>query len=180
MPLSKAALLKKARSIKLIAMDVDGVLTAGDIIVLDSGEEIKFWNAKDRMGFAVCRSYKVPMLFAWITGRQSKSVAANAANLGIHHLVQKCENKRAALKEILDARGLEFDQAVFIGDDLIDLGVMKSVGIAACPSDAVPDVKKISHYISPLNGGRGVGRDVIELILKAQNKWDDVVRSSSR
>jgi 3-deoxy-D-manno-octulosonate 8-phosphate phosphatase (KDO 8-P phosphatase) len=180
MPLSKAALLKKARNVRLLAMDVDGVLTAGEIIVLESGEEVKLWNAKDRMGFAASRSLKLPILFAWITGRQSKSVEANAANLGIHHLVQKCEDKKAALKKILDERGLRFEDAAFIGDDLIDLGVMTSVGFAACPADAVPDVKKIVQYVSPLGGGKGVGRDVLEFILRAQNKWNDVLRSFSK
>jgi 3-deoxy-D-manno-octulosonate 8-phosphate phosphatase (KDO 8-P phosphatase) len=177
MALTKAALVKRARNIRLLAMDVDGVLTAGDIIVLESGEEIKLWNAKDRMAFASIRSQKIPLILAWITGRASKSVSSNAENLGIPHVVQKCEDKKSALEKILTERGLSFDQAAFIGDDLIDLRVMQHVGFSACPADAVPDVKKISNYVSAIDGGRGVGRDVVEFILKAQNKWDGVIRA---
>jgi 3-deoxy-D-manno-octulosonate 8-phosphate phosphatase (KDO 8-P phosphatase) len=85
--------------------------------------------------------------------------------------------KKSALEKILTERGLSFDQAAFIGDDLIDLRVMQHVGFSACPADAVPDVKKISNYVSAIDGGRGVGRDVVEFILKAQNKWDGVIRA---
>jgi 3-deoxy-D-manno-octulosonate 8-phosphate phosphatase (KDO 8-P phosphatase) len=175
MPAAKAALLNRARNIKLIAMDVDGVLTAGDVIVLESGEEVKLWNAKDRLGLSLVRAYKLPYLLAWITGRQSKTVQVNADDLGVHFVVQKCIDKKAALKKILDENKLTFDQAAFVGDDLIDISTMRHVGLSACPQDAVSDVKKVAHYISPFNGGRGVVRDVFEFILRAQNQWDPLI-----
>jgi 3-deoxy-D-manno-octulosonate 8-phosphate phosphatase (KDO 8-P phosphatase) len=179
MALPKAAVIKKARNVRLFAMDVDGVLTAGEIIVLNSGEEIKLWNAKDRQGFALLRDQTLALSTAWITGRESNAVRSVAAELKIDHVVQKCMDKRAALQKILNEKNLTFADAAYVGDDIIDLGVMRAVGFAACPSDAVPDIQKISHYISPLRGGAGVARDVLELILKAQGKWNAVIQRFS-
>lgn len=172
----KSALIKRAQKIKLIAIDVDGVLTDGEIVVLESGEEIKAWNAKDRLGLAVVREQKIPLIFAWITGRSSKAVEFSAADLGIHHLVQKCSDKKKALGNILESRRLSFDQAAFIGDDLIDLPLLRAVGFSACPADAVRDVRERVHYVSAVSGGRGVGRDVLEFILRAQKKWDALLK----
>ena len=172
----KSALIKRAQKIKLIAMDVDGVLTNGDVIVLESGEEVKAWNAKDRLGMAVVREQKVPLIFAWITGRTSKAVESCALDLGIHHVVQKCSDKKKALDGLLKSHQFSFDQAAFVGDDLIDLPLLNAVGFSACPIDAVRDVRERVHYVSPLAGGRGVGRDVLEFILRAQNKWDALLK----
>ena len=175
MPLPKAQLLKRAKKIKLIAMDVDGVLTNGDIVLRDSGEEVKAWNAKDRLSLALVRDSKVPLIFAWITGRSSKTVEVTAADLGIQHLVQKSSTKKEALEGILKKHSLGLEEAAFIGDDIIDLPVMRAVGFSACPGDAVRDVLQYSNYISPLLGGRGVVRDVLEYILRAQGKWDALI-----
>ncbi len=174
-----AAVLKRARNIKLIAMDVDGVLTAGDVIVLKSGEEVKLWNAKDRFAIAVCRDLKIPISFAWITGRQSENVAWSAKDLGVADLVQGCKDKKNALAEILTRRGISFEETAFIGDDLIDLPALQASGLSACPADAVPDVVSSVDYVSPLSGGRGCARDLIELVLKAQKKWDLVLEHFS-
>lgn len=176
MALAKAALIKRARNIKLVAMDVDGVLTDGSVIVLQSGEEVKVWNSKDRLLMAALRDAKFPVKLAWITGRSSKAVADGAADLGISHVVQKCADKKAALADILKSEQLSFDQAAFIGDDLIDLPVLRAAGLACCPSDAVTDVRKHVHYVSPIAGGRGATRDVLEFILRAQNLWDALLR----
>jgi len=177
MRLSPNSLLKRAREIRLLAMDVDGVLTGGEVVVLESGEEIKFWNAKDRLGLALACE-KIPSLkIAWITGRSSSAVARAGKDLGIHFVVQHCSDKRIALQKIIRAQKISLRQAAFIGDDLIDLPVLKDVGFSACPADAVADVKKRVNYVSPFPGGKGMVRDILELILKAQNKWHSVVRS---
>jgi 3-deoxy-D-manno-octulosonate 8-phosphate phosphatase (KDO 8-P phosphatase) len=167
----------RAKKIKIIGMDVDGVLTAGDILILESGEEIKLWNSKDRLAISLVRERDIPLQFAWITGRSSAAVTAAAKDLGVKHVVQGCKNKRNAMKDILDRCGFTFDQASYIGDDLIDLSVLSAVGLSACPSDAVPDVRKSVHYISTVAGGRGVVRDVLELVLRAQKTWDPLVAS---
>jgi 3-deoxy-D-manno-octulosonate 8-phosphate phosphatase (KDO 8-P phosphatase) len=121
---------------------------------------------------ALVRDSKLPFVFAWITGRSSEAVSSGAADLGISHVIQRCSDKKRALLEIIQSRQLSLNEVAFIGDDLIDIPLLKAVGLSACPADAVPDVRKLVHYVSPLNGGRGVGRDVLELILRAQKKWD--------
>ncbi|OVE77442.1 hypothetical protein BVX98_02785 [bacterium F11] len=169
-------LTKRARSIRLIGMDVDGVLTSGEIVVLQTGEEIKFWNAKDRLLLAHLGKTDIPLRCAWITGRASKAVTSAAKDLKIKYVVQKSHDKKGAFDKILKKEKLSYAQAAFIGDDLIDLGLLRRVGLSVCPRDAASDVKKIVHYVSPYKGGRGVVRDVLELILKAQNKWDSITR----
>lgn len=175
--ISKSELIERARSIKLLAMDVDGVLTGGEVIVLESGEEVKFYNSKDRLGLAVLRNAKIPLRLAWITGRASKTVTTAAHDLGVEDVVMKCHDKRGALETILAKYQIPFSEAAFIGDDLIDLSVLKKVGFSACPSDATEDVLNAVHYVSPFAGGKGVVRDVLELILKAQGRWERVVSS---
>lgn len=176
MALSRASVLARARNIRLIGMDIDGVLTAGEVVVLDSGEEIKFWNAKDRLVLAAARDARLPVAFAWITGRRSRAVARTAKDLGIQHVVQKCHDKGAAFEAILAERGLRPEQAAFIGDDLIDLPALRRAGLSCSPSDAVRDVLERVHYVAPVPGGRGVLRDVLELVLRAQGKWDALLR----
>jgi len=168
-------LSRRARGIKLIAMDVDGVLTGGEIVILKSGEEIKAFNAKDRLVLAIMRDTKVPVRIAWITGRKSRVVEKTAKELGVSDLVQGSHDKAGALAAILKRHKLSFADAAFIGDDLIDLSVLKKVGFSASPADATSDVLRHVHYVSPYNGGKGVVRDVIEFILKAQGRWDSVV-----
>jgi 3-deoxy-D-manno-octulosonate 8-phosphate phosphatase (KDO 8-P phosphatase) len=167
----------RAKKIKLIAMDVDGVLTAGDIVVLNSGEEVKLWNSKDRLCMALMRELKIPIVLAWITGRSSKTVSFAAKDLGIAHLVQGSHDKKKALETILKNRNLSFSEAAYIGDDLIDIPPLAHVGFSACPADAALDVLRKVHYVSPLGGGKGAVRDVLEFILKAQNQWEKLVSS---
>ena len=172
-----AGILRRAKDIRLLAMDVDGVLTRGEVIVLESGEEVKAWNAKDRLALALLRKKNISLVIAWITGRQSNAVTRSAKDVGIDHLVQNCGDTKKALEEILHSHHLQWNQVAFIGDDLIDLPVLLRAGLACCPADAVPEVVAHSHYISPFRGGEGTVRDVLELILKAQNQWSSLVQS---
>lgn len=173
---SRARQIELARRIRLIAMDVDGVLTNGDVTVLNSGEEVKTWNAKDRLLMALLRDMNAPYVLAWITGRKSQSVVDAATDLGIRYLVQKCADKKAALATILEKENLAWEQAAFIGDDLIDIPVMRACGFSACPSDAVRDVRSLSNYVAAVPGGRAAVRDVLEFILRAQKKWDALLK----
>lgn len=175
--LSRAQLLKRAQKIKLIAMDVDGVLTAGDILILDSGEEIKLWNSKDRFMMALLREMKDPPVLAWITGRKSNAVRRAAEEFKISHLVQGCKNKGQALSDILAQTGFSEKETVFIGDDLIDLSAIKLAGLSVSPRDAVDELLEIVDYVSPYKGGEGVFRDVCKLVLQAQNRWDSLLNS---
>ena len=177
MPSKHSVLLKRARPVRLIGMDVDGVLTGGEIIVLKSKEEVKVWNSKDRLLLSFLTKQKSPLIFAWITGRSSKGVSSAARNLRIHHVVQNCHDKKEAFDKILKKRRISYEQAAFIGDDLIDLSVLKKVGFAACPKDAVSDIRRNVHYVSSVKGGKGAVRDVLEFILKAQKKWNPILNS---
>jgi 3-deoxy-D-manno-octulosonate 8-phosphate phosphatase (KDO 8-P phosphatase) len=176
MALSRSQQTAAARSVRLIAMDVDGVLTNGGVTVLNSGEEVKTWNAKDRLLIALLRDTRAPFVLAWITGRKSQSVLDAASDLGIRYLVQKCADKKAAMTEILGKENLAWPQAAYIGDDLIDLPVMRSCGFSACPSDAVKDVRAMADYVAPVPGGRAAVRDILEFILRAQKKWDALLK----
>ncbi len=178
MTLSHSSLVKKAAAIRLLAMDVDGVLTGGEVIVLESGEEIKFWNAKDRLGLAMCQTLVPELSFAWITGRKSRAVSRAAKDLGVRFVVQNCSDKLGAIESISKKLKIALSQVAFIGDDLIDLSAIRKVGFSACPHDAVGDIRESVHYVSKMPGGRGVARDVLEFILKAQKKWKRLIISS--
>lgn len=159
----------------MVAMDVDGVLTAGDIIVLDSGEEVKLWNVKDRLAFFVGRAQG--LRFVWITARDSKQVKARAKDVKVDALYAACRDKKSALVDLCRRFKVSPREVAYIGDDLIDLPVLRRVGLAACPSDAPADVKRAVRYVSSMPGGRGVLRSVVERILKAQGKWSRVLAS---
>lgn len=175
--LSRAALHRRAKPIKLIAMDVDGVLTAGDIVILESGEEIKFWSSKDRYLMAMLRKMANPPILAWITGRSSKAVARAASEFDIPHVVQGCKDKKEAFFEIVKHNNLNPKEAAFIGDDLIDLAALRAAGLSACPCDAVPEVVDQVDFVSTVAGGKGVFRDVVKLILESQKRWEPFVAS---
>jgi 3-deoxy-D-manno-octulosonate 8-phosphate phosphatase (KDO 8-P phosphatase) len=169
-----AAALRRMKKLRLLAMDVDGVLTDGKIIIMDSGEEVKEWNVKDRIGFFMARRASPPFALAWITGRKSKQVESRAAEIGAR-LHQHADHKGEKLSETAASFGLSVDQAVFIGDDLVDLPALARAGLAVCPSDAHPEVKKACHWVTDAPGGAGVFREVFDAVLKAQGRWDAVL-----
>jgi 3-deoxy-D-manno-octulosonate 8-phosphate phosphatase (KDO 8-P phosphatase) len=162
---------KLARNIRLIAMDVDGVLTGGEIIVLDSQEEIKFWNVKDRFAFHLVHRSMADIKFAWITGRKSNQVADRAKECGIDRVCQNCMKKKDALDELAREWGLKPEEVLFVGDDLVDIPPFRYAGFAVCPSDAPDEVKEEADYISSFAGGKGVLREVVEIVLKARGLW---------
>ncbi|MDR2426702.1 MAG: HAD hydrolase family protein [Endomicrobium sp.] len=172
---SKVKLIKKAKGIKLIACDVDGVLTRGEIIVFNNGEEIKLWNVKDGLGYHELKQIVPPIKTAWITGRESEQVKCRAESMGINYLVQDCMVKKTAFNDILRKAGIKACEAAYIGDDIVDIPVMMLAGFAACPLDAVEEVKKHADMVSSFKGGEGVVRDVIETLLKANGKWKEVL-----
>ncbi len=169
-------LLTAGSKVKLIATDIDGVLTAGEIIVLENGEEIKIWNVKDRQGLSLLRKNLPDIKVAWITGRKSKQVELRAKEQKIDFLIQECKDKVKALLNIANKLGISFSEIAYIGDDIIDLGVLKRAGFSVCPKDAVFEAKKFVKYVSAYNGGKGVFREVCEIILKSKKMWDEIVK----
>lgn len=173
--LPRAELLRRASRIRLLAMDVDGVLTDGAIIVLNSGEEVKFWNVRDRIGFFMLRECGKAFRTAWITGRESLQVKTRAKELNIGRLYQRCEDKGRAYLETVKAFGLSPEEGLFIGDDLVDLPAFRHAGLAVCPGDAHPAVKDACHWTTRAVGGRGVFREVADLVLRSQGLWEGVL-----
>jgi 3-deoxy-D-manno-octulosonate 8-phosphate phosphatase (KDO 8-P phosphatase) len=169
-------LLNYAKNIKLIATDVDGVLTAGEVIILENGEEVKIWNVKDRLAIRLVKQYLPDIKLAWITGRKSKQVELRAKELDIDYLIQECKDKKKEIVKIANKMNIESSQIAYIGDDIIDLAVLNSVGVSICPKDAVDEVKKIAKYISKYDGGKGVLREAIEIVLKANNLWKQIIK----
>lgn len=167
--------LTRAQKIKMIILDVDGVLTDGSIAVGDNGELFKTFNVRDGLGITLAQ--KVGIKTAIITGRESKMLAYRAKELKINAFYQNKKNKVPAYKELLSEYQLMPEEVAYIGDDLFDLAVMQSVGFPATVSDATEEAKDVAIMISDFAGGKGAVRQIIEFILKAQNKWQDIVNS---
>jgi 3-deoxy-D-manno-octulosonate 8-phosphate phosphatase (KDO 8-P phosphatase) len=163
--------LEKIKLIKAFVFDVDGVLTDGIVHVTEAGEQLRQFNIKDgyALQLAVKRGYKV----AVITGGRSAGVRLRLKGLGISDIFMEVDSKVEVYKELLNKNSLNSDQVLYMGDDLPDLQVMQLAGLPVCPADAVEEIKSVSLYISPRDGGRGCVRDVIEKVLKIQDQWND-------
>jgi 3-deoxy-D-manno-octulosonate 8-phosphate phosphatase (KDO 8-P phosphatase) len=160
--------------IKLIATDVDGVLTRGEIIFTENGKEIKIWNVRDGLAFTILKKLGT-LKIAWITGRSSQSVEDRSKEMGVHYLIQNCLIKKNALDILLRNENITKEEIAYIGDDLLDVPVLKEVGFSVCPSDGVPEAKKAAKYIAKARGGEGVFRETVELILKSQGLWEKAI-----
>lgn len=166
---------ERCRSIELIVLDVDGVLTDGRIIINDDGVESKNFCVRDGTGLYLWR--KAGKRAAILSGRSARVVDRRAAELGIAPVVQGASEKRAALQEMLESLRLSPRQACFMGDDLPDLPALLAAGVAACPADAVEAVREACHFITAAPGGHGAVRELTEMLLRAQGIWDDVLAS---
>ena len=165
----------RARSIKLILMDVDGTLTDGTLTVLPDGEELKAYHVRDGMG--ILMAHLVGLKTGIITGKTSQALTHRAKRLRIGEVHQGILDKDRVYQEILRKYGLRDEDVAFIGDDLGDLPVLKRVGLAAAVADAHPRVKDHCHYICSLDGGRGAVREFLEFIFTAQEKWPAIEAS---
>lgn len=159
-------LKEKAKIIKLVAFDVDGVLTTGDITYTDSGEEVKSFNAKDGQGMNMLRS--AGLITAIITARKSPIVERRAKDLDIAHVYQGVRHKVIAIQEIMAKYNLGFEHVAYVGDDLPDLCILEKAGLAFCPMDAVTEVKRVCHYVASKPGGKGAVREITDFILDSQ------------
>ena len=163
-------ILEKAARIKLVIFDVDGVLTDGSLYLGDDGQEYKAFHSRDGHGMKMLRASGVEI--AVITARRSQVVARRMAGLGIEHVYQGQEDKAAVFQTLLEKLGLDASQVAYVGDDVVDLPVMRRAGLAIAVQDAHSLVKRCAHWQTPSAGGHGAARDVCELILEAQGKLD--------
>jgi len=169
---------KKMRKVKLLLLDVDGVLTNGTITYNAKGKEIKSFSVKDGLGLRLLMDAGIQV--GIITGRSSEALAARCKDLGIDLLFDGIKDKVKALETILKQTGIEAAQTAFAGDDLPDICVMKRVGLAITVSDASPDVMGFAHIITSKKGGKGAIREVCENILKAKGRWDNILMGFSQ
>lgn len=170
--MSDISLQQRAARIKLLVLDIDGVLTDGRVIYDQDGRELKFFDIKDGHGLKLLQ--RAGFQIAWLSGRASRPNRVRAEELGIDELVQDCKVKLPEFLRLVADRGLEPEQAAFMGDDLIDLPPMRACGLALAPSDAWPEVRAMAHWTATLPGGRGAVREACELLLKASGKWEEV------
>jgi 3-deoxy-D-manno-octulosonate 8-phosphate phosphatase (KDO 8-P phosphatase) len=161
-----------AKPIKLLILDVDGVLTDGRIVMDNNGIESKFFHVRDGHGLKMLSRTGVRLAF--LTGRESRVVAHRAADLGVDIVHQGAKNKIEVYEGIINELGLSDHEVAMAGDDIVDLPVMRRVGLAMCPSDAIDEIKAVCHLISALPGGRGAVREMVEALMKAQDTWEKV------
>lgn len=163
----------KLKKIKLLLLDVDGVMTDGGIIYDGNGLETKVFNVKDGHGIKMLQRYGIEV--GIITGRSSKVVDIRARELGIDLVYQGTLKKLDAYDDIKTKTGLSDEQIAYMGDDVIDVPVMKRVGFAAAPSDALIEAINSAHYVAKHSGGRGAVREVCDMILKGAGFWNEIV-----
>jgi 3-deoxy-D-manno-octulosonate 8-phosphate phosphatase (KDO 8-P phosphatase) len=173
--LAKEKVVELAKTLKLLILDVDGVLTDGKLYFDNDGNEYKSFHARDGHGIKLLQQTGVSV--AVISGRRSNSVALRMRSLGVELVYQGHENKISAFYEILEKMTIEPEKAAYIGDDLLDLPLIKRVGLGIAVQDANFMVKQHAQWCTELAGGCGAVREVCDLIMQAQGTFDDIVRN---
>ncbi len=166
---------EKARSIKILFLDVDGVMTDGSVTLDARGDEIKTFDVKDGQGLKMLMAAGIEV--AIITGRKSSVLAHRAEDLGIQLLFQGVEDKTVLCRKVIAERGLSREQVCSMGDDLPDLAMFRESGMCVTVSDAVKEVREVADLVTRHCGGHGAVREVCELLLKYQGKWDDALKA---
>lgn len=164
---------QRASRIKLLLMDCDGVLTDGRIWLFENGEEQKGFHTRDGLGLALW--HRAGMRSGIISGNRSNAVDRRAHSLGISFVIQGCEEKQQAFAEILSQAEVSADEVAYMGDDLNDLPLMRQSGLGIAVADAASETRQHAHYVTQSLGGHGAVREVIELLLKAQGRWDQLI-----
>ena len=171
-------LSEKASKIKLMLLDVDGVMTDGRITMNDRGEETKIFNVKDGLGLKMLMSSGVEAVI--LTGRSSQVVTLRAKELGIEEVYQGVKDKKTLCQQLREVKGLKKEQVCSLGDDLPDLGMFMESGLSIAVADAVKEIRETADFITKSKGGLGAVREAIELILKSQRKWRSVLAAFTR
>jgi 3-deoxy-D-manno-octulosonate 8-phosphate phosphatase (KDO 8-P phosphatase) len=165
---------RRARSIKLLLMDCDGVLTDGRLELLENGDEQKTFHARDGQGISLF--HRAGLRTGIISGRTSGAVERRAQDLEMAFVRQYAKDKVKVLEEILALAKVSLQECAYIGDDLADIPVMRRVELAFAVADAAAETKQAAHFVTEQKGGYGAVREVTELILKAQGSWDDLLK----
>jgi 3-deoxy-D-manno-octulosonate 8-phosphate phosphatase (KDO 8-P phosphatase) len=168
----KKNIIEKLKKIKMLVLDVDGVMTDGKIIMDGEGRELKNFNVRDGHGLVMIQRYGIGV--AILTGRTSAVVDYRARDLKITEVYQGALNKKEVFAEILKKNRLTTDQIAYVGDDIVDIPVLKMVGFSATVADALEVVKKVVDYVTANRGGKGAIREICEMMLMAQGFWPEV------
>lgn len=166
---------RRAERVRLILLDVDGVLTDGKILLADDGGEQKRFDIRD--GTAIVWAQAAGLVVGLLSGRQSAATSRRASQLGIQIVSLGAIDKLAGYERLIEAHGFADDEVAFMGDDLLDLPVLARVGLGAAPADAVEEVRGRVPWVAGAAGGNGAVRELVELVLRAQGRWDAVVAS---
>ena len=169
------SLLNKAKKIKLLLLDVDGVLTDGRIIYDSAGCNSKFFDVHDGLGVYLLKKAGIPTIL--ITAKGSRAIKPRARDMQVAAVLEDVSPKSSVFDKILKKYNLIPQEVCFVGDDLVDLCLMKRVGFPIAVFNACSEVKALATYVTKKEGGRGAVREVVELILKSQSKWDEVLES---
>jgi len=173
-PTFKEELAGRARKIKVLLLDVDGVLTDGRIIYDSRGKDSKFFDVHDGLGVYLLSKAGIKTII--VTAKSSGTIKPRARDMRVAEVFADVSPKSAILDKILKKYKVSKDQVCFVGDDLVDLGLMKAVGFPIAVFNACPEIKQAAGYITIKHGGRGAVREVAELILKSQGKWEETIR----
>ena len=173
----KQSVLKKLKQVKLLLLDVDGVLTDGHIVFDPNGRELKFFDVQDGFGLVVLKRFGIKV--AIISAKSAPAVAKRMKDLRIDKVCQNAYPKLKVYQKLLKEFHLTDKDVCFICDDLPDLAVLKSVGLGVAVPNAVAEIKRQAHYVTKKAGGHGAVREVVELILKAQGKWQKCIKEFS-
>lgn len=165
---------ERARRVRLIVLDSDGVLTDGRIIMSSDGSETRAFDVRD--GFGIRMGQHAGLDFGIISGRRSQVLERRAAELDIDELHQKVLDKVTCLRAMLERRELPPEAVCYVGDDWIDLPAMRLAGLAVAPADAQPAVREAAHFVTGRDGGRGAVREAVEVVLRSTGKWEEVTR----
>lgn len=176
-PAPEMTLEERARRIRLVLFDVDGVLTDGVIVMHADGSESKGFHIKD--GAAIVWAQRAGVQVGLLSARSSGATTHRAAQLAVRIVQQGVTSKASAFDTILKSSGLTEEAVCYMGDDLLDLPVLGRVGLSAAPADAAREVRQRVHWVSEAAGGRGAARELIELVLRAQGRWDEIVAGLS-
>ena len=163
----------RARRVRLVLFDVDGVLTDGVVVMHGDGSESKGFHIKD--GAAIVWAQRAGVQIGLLSARSSGATTHRAAQLAVRIVQQGVTSKASAFDTILKSSGLVEEAVCYMGDDLLDLPVLERAGLSAAPADAAPEVRDRVHWVSAATGGRGAARELIELVLRAQGRWDAIV-----
>jgi 3-deoxy-D-manno-octulosonate 8-phosphate phosphatase (KDO 8-P phosphatase) len=169
----KSSITERSRKIRCLLLDVDGVLTDGKLHFTGDGDEFKTFDAQDGHGIAMAQ--RVGLTIGFISGRQSKATTRRATDLGVKIVMQRPVNKMEMVEKIKRQHGLTNAEIAFVGDELVDLPVLRRVGLAVAVPNAVNEVRRAAHYITRRRGGDGAVREVIEMILKARGLWKKAI-----